>query len=115
MAQLSLHHWSWAAFPSQAPVALHDSEGGTTVAWVVGSGTSVGSGPLTPSKVSLTEDIKGYLEIPTAFHDVVCRLCGLISRARVVPRKTVVGDTDRRFDNLSPHLTVYRQFMSSVS
>ena len=29
------------------------------------------------------------------------RLCGLIVRVRVVPRKTVVGDTDRHFDNLS--------------
>ena len=28
------------------------------------------------------------------------RLCGLIVRVRVVPR-TVVGDVDRRFDNLS--------------
>ena len=30
-----------------------------------------------------------------------CRLCGLIVRVRVVPRRTVVGDIDRRFDNLS--------------
>ena len=29
------------------------------------------------------------------------RLCGLIVRVRVVPRRTVVGDTDRRFHNLS--------------
>ena len=29
------------------------------------------------------------------------RLCGLIIRVRVVPRRTVVGDIDRRFDNLS--------------
>ena len=29
------------------------------------------------------------------------RLCGLIVRVRVVPRMTVVGDIDRRFDNLS--------------
>ena len=29
------------------------------------------------------------------------RLCGLIVRVRVVPRRTVVGDIDRRFDNLS--------------
>ena len=28
-------------------------------------------------------------------------MCGLIVRVRVVPRRTVVGDTDRRFDNLS--------------
>ena len=28
-------------------------------------------------------------------------LCGLIVRVRVVPRRTVVGDIDRRFDNLS--------------
>ena len=27
------------------------------------------------------------------------RLCGLIVRVRVVPRRTVVGDIDRRFDN----------------
>ena len=31
----------------------------------------------------------------------ICRLCGLIVRVRVVPRRTVVGDIDRRFDNLS--------------
>ena len=31
----------------------------------------------------------------------VKRLCGLIVRVRVVPRRTVVGDIDRRFDNLS--------------
>ena len=30
-----------------------------------------------------------------------CRLCGLIVRVRVVPRRTVVGGIDRRFDNLS--------------
>ena len=29
------------------------------------------------------------------------RLCGLVVRVRVVPRRTVVGDIDRRFDNLS--------------
>ena len=29
------------------------------------------------------------------------RLSGLIVRVRVVPRRTVVGDIDRRFDNLS--------------
>ena len=29
------------------------------------------------------------------------RLCGLIVWVRVVLRRTVVGDTDRRFDNLS--------------
>ena len=29
------------------------------------------------------------------------RLCGLTVRVRVVPRTTVVGDIDRRFDNLS--------------
>ena len=28
-------------------------------------------------------------------------MCGLIVRVRVVPRRTVVGDIDRRFDNLS--------------
>ena len=31
----------------------------------------------------------------------IFRLCGLIVRVRVVPRRTVVGDIDRRFDNLS--------------
>ena len=31
---------------------------------------------------------------------LVC-LCGLIVRVRLVPRRTVVGDIDRRFDNLS--------------
>ena len=30
-----------------------------------------------------------------------CRLWGLIVRVRVVPRRTVVVDIDRRFDNLS--------------
>ena len=30
----------------------------------------------------------------------VC-LCGLIVRMRVVPKRTVVGDTDQRFDYLS--------------
>ena len=29
------------------------------------------------------------------------RLCGLIVRVRVVPRRTVVDDIDRGFDNLS--------------
>ena len=29
------------------------------------------------------------------------RLCGLIVRVRVVSRRTVVGDIDRRFNNLS--------------
>ena len=29
------------------------------------------------------------------------RLCGLIVRVRVVPRRTVVGDIDQRFDNMS--------------
>ena len=29
------------------------------------------------------------------------RLCGLIVRVRVVSRRTVVGDIDQRFDNLS--------------
>ena len=33
-------------------------------------------------------------------HQNFC-LCGLIVRVRVVPRRTVVGDIDRRFDNLS--------------
>ena len=28
-------------------------------------------------------------------------MCGLIDGVRVVPRRTVVGDIDRRFDNLS--------------
>ena len=28
-------------------------------------------------------------------------MCGLIVRVRVAPRTTVVGDIDRRFDNLS--------------
>ena len=28
-------------------------------------------------------------------------MCGLIVQVRVVPRRTVVGDVDRRFDNLS--------------
>ena len=37
----------------------------------------------------------------TAAHSYNNRLCGLIFRVRVVPRRTVVGDIDRRFDNLS--------------
>ena len=32
---------------------------------------------------------------------ILSRLCGLSVRVRVVPRRTVVGDIDRRFDNLS--------------
>ena len=35
------------------------------------------------------------------FNSLKTRLCGLIVRVRVVPRRTVVGDIDRRFDNLS--------------
>ena len=31
----------------------------------------------------------------------IFRLCGLIVRVRVVPRRTVVGAIDPRFDNLS--------------
>ena len=34
-------------------------------------------------------------------HGIYSRLCVLIVRVRVVPRRTVVGDIDRRFDNLS--------------
>ena len=33
-------------------------------------------------------------------------MCGLIARVRVVSRRTVVGDIDRRFDNLSGSLTL---------
>ena len=36
----------------------------------------------------------------TGKHSYNC-LCGLIVRVRVVPRRTVLGDIDRRFDNLS--------------
>ena len=49
------------------------------------------------------------------------RLCGLIVRVRVVPRRTVVGDIDRRFDNLSgshhqSHVNcIVTVFMSLVS
>ena len=39
------------------------------------------------------------------------RLCGLIVRARVVTRRTVVGDIDRRFDFCSG-TTVYRAEIS---
>ena len=46
---------------------------------------------LVSSRNELSEIISFY---------VVC-LCGLIVRVRVVPRRTVVGDIDRRFDNLS--------------
>ena len=37
------------------------------------------------------------------------RLCGLIVRVRVVPRRTVVGDIDRRFENLSGIAEVIRK------
>ena len=33
--------------------------------------------------------------------NIIIRLGGFIVRVRVVLRRTVVGDTDRRFDNLS--------------
>ena len=46
-------------------------------------------------------------------------MCGLIVQVRVVPRRTVVGDIDRRFDNLSgSHHQSHGQFtvfMSLVS
>ena len=43
------------------------------------------------------------------------RLCGLIVRVRVVPRRTVVGDIDRRFDNLSgSHQQSHVNCVSSV-
>ena len=43
------------------------------------------------------------------------RLCGLIVRVRVVPRRTVVGDIDRRFDNLSgSHHQSHMNCLSSV-
>ena len=43
------------------------------------------------------------------------RLCGLIFRVRVVPRRTVVGDIDRRFDNLSgSHYQSHVNCVSSV-
>ena len=44
------------------------------------------------------------------------RLCGLIVRVRVVLRRTVVGDIDRRFDNLSgSHHQSHVNCVSSVS
>ena len=46
-----------------------------------------------------TEAIFGTENKPLA--TVLCHLCGLIVRVRVVLRRTVVGDIDRRFDNLS--------------
>ena len=36
-----------------------------------------------------------------ARYQTYIRFCGLIVRVRVVPRRTVVGDIDRCFDNLS--------------
>ena len=43
------------------------------------------------------------------------RLRGLIVRVRVVPRRTVVGDIDRRFDNLSgSHIRVMTLMMTSA-
>ena len=43
------------------------------------------------------------------------RLCGLIVRMRVVPRRTVVGDIDRRFDNLrGSHHQSHMNCVSSV-
>ena len=41
------------------------------------------------------------VDASNAFNSLNRRLCGLIVRVRVVPRRTVVGDIDRRFDNLS--------------
>ena len=50
---------------------------------------------------------------------LLSRLCGLIVWVRVVPRRTVVGDIDRRFENLSHHQShvncvssVYRIYVS---
>ena len=44
------------------------------------------------------------------------RLCGFIVRVRVVPRRTVVGDIDRRFDNLSgSHHESHVNCVSSVN
>ena len=49
------------------------------------------------SDLGLTDVIVGkWFELRS-----LSRLGGLIVRVRVVPRRTVVGDTDRRFDNLS--------------
>ena len=43
------------------------------------------------------------------------RLCGLIVRVKVVPRRTVAGDIDRRFDNLSgSHHQSHVNYVSSV-
>ena len=43
------------------------------------------------------------------------RLCGLIVRVRVVPRRTVVADIDRRFYNLSgSHHQSHANCVSSV-
>ena len=68
-AQLDTHHWSIPAFPSQAPIALHDPEGGTLVGgWLLGVGgavpsvgTAVGLGPVPPPSACLTAFISGYL------------------------------------------------------
>ena len=41
---------------------------------------------------------------------VIINLCGLIVRVRVVPRRTIVADIDRRVDNLSRSLTSARNY-----
>ena len=55
-------------------------------------------------KISLSS-ISGFSEPSFSYSNKLqhscIRLCGLIVRVRVVPRRTVVGDIDRRFDNLS--------------
>ena len=49
------------------------------------------------------------------FHGTLeTRLCGLIVWVRVVPRRTVVGDIDRRFDNLSGSYQSHVNCVSSV-
>ena len=42
------------------------------------------------------------------------RLCGLIVRVRVVPRRTVVGDIDQRFTNPNGSHRQFTVFMSLV-
>ena len=48
-----------------------------------------------------TMAFKNHTVKPHVQNTTLYRLCGLIFRVRVVPRRTVVGDIDRRFDNLS--------------
>ena len=58
--------------------------------------------PKVPKEVIMAADKNKTLESGKWFEPrSLSRLCGLIVRVRVVSKRTVVGDIDRRFDNLS--------------